>query len=73
MLFAGGIHDARSAAMVAAAAAPLAAKGPRIGVLMGTASLFTAEAVDAGAIQPAFQDVAVTFAPCSTSKGIREA
>src|SRR5262249_38838114 len=31
VLFAGGIHDARSAAMVAAAAAPLAARGARLG------------------------------------------
>ncbi|HEY4378526.1 MAG TPA: nitronate monooxygenase, partial [Acidimicrobiales bacterium] len=59
ILFAGGIHDARSAAMAAAAAAPLAARGAAIGVLMGTAYLFTTEAVAAGAIQPAFQEVAV--------------
>jgi acyl transferase domain-containing protein/NAD(P)H-dependent flavin oxidoreductase YrpB (nitropropane dioxygenase family) len=59
VLFAGGVHDARSAAMVSAAAATLAARGAHIGVLMGTAYLFTAEAVSAGAIQPAFQDVAV--------------
>src|SRR5262249_37561743 len=45
VVFAGGIHDARSAAMVAALAAPLAARGARIGVLMGTAYLFTEEAV----------------------------
>ena len=51
VLFAGGVHDARSAAMVAAAAAPLAARGARIGVLMGTAYLFTDEAVASGAIQ----------------------
>ncbi|WP_020575499.1 type I polyketide synthase [Actinopolymorpha alba] len=55
LLFAGGIHDARSAAMVATMAAPLAARGVRVGVLMGTAYLFTAEAVRYGAIQPAFQ------------------
>ena len=42
VLFAGGIHDARSAAMVAAMAAPLAARGAKVGVLMGTAYLFTA-------------------------------
>ncbi len=59
LLFAGGIHDATSAAMVAVAAAPLVAKGATIGVLMGTAYLFTDEAVAAGAIQPAFQEVAV--------------
>ncbi|MEV6645654.1 SDR family NAD(P)-dependent oxidoreductase [Amycolatopsis sp. NPDC051371] len=55
LLFAGGIHDARSAAMVAALAAPVAARGAAIGVLMGTAYLFTREAVDAGAVLPLFQ------------------
>ncbi|HTN84257.1 MAG TPA: beta-ketoacyl synthase N-terminal-like domain-containing protein, partial [Sorangium sp.] len=54
-LFAGGVHDARSAAMVSALAAPLAAAGLRVGVLMGTAYLFTAQAVASGAIAPAFQ------------------
>ena len=43
VLFAGGVHDARSAAMVAAMAAPLAERGARLGVLMGTAYLFTDE------------------------------
>ena len=55
VLFAGGIHDARSAAMVAALAAPLSARGMQVGVLMGTAYMFTAEAVETGAIVPAFQ------------------
>ena len=64
VLFAGGVHDARSAAMAAAAAATLARKGAKVGVLMGTAYLFTAEAVTGGAIQPAFQDVAVS---CDTT------
>ncbi|MFE0190120.1 SDR family NAD(P)-dependent oxidoreductase [Streptomyces sp. NPDC058989] len=59
VLFAGGIHDARSAAMAAAAAAPLAERGARIGVLMGTAYLFTEEAVATGAVRPAFQDTAL--------------
>ena len=59
VLFAGGIHDARSAAMVAAMAAPLAAKGAKIGVLMGTAYLFTEEAVACGAIQAGFQAEAI--------------
>ncbi|MEZ4402977.1 MAG: SDR family NAD(P)-dependent oxidoreductase [Kofleriaceae bacterium] len=59
VLFAGGIHDARSAAMVAAMAAPLAARGAKIGVLAGTAYLFTHEAVASGAIQPGFQAAAV--------------
>jgi NAD(P)H-dependent flavin oxidoreductase YrpB (nitropropane dioxygenase family) len=59
VLFAGGIHDARSAAMVAAMAAPLSARGAKIGVLMGTAYLFTEEAVSAGAIEPEFQTQAL--------------
>jgi acyl transferase domain-containing protein/NAD(P)H-dependent flavin oxidoreductase YrpB (nitropropane dioxygenase family) len=59
VFFAGGIHDARSTAMVAAMAAPLAARGVRFGVLMGTAYLFTAEAVEHGAIQPLFQRLVI--------------
>ncbi|MGH3940832.1 MAG: SDR family oxidoreductase [Pseudonocardiaceae bacterium] len=55
VLFAGGIHDTRSAAMVAAMAAPLARRGAGVGVLMGTAYLFTEEAVGCGAIEPLFQ------------------
>ncbi|WP_041685652.1 type I polyketide synthase [Renibacterium salmoninarum] len=57
--FAGGISDERSAAMVAAMAAPLAAKGALIGLLVGTAYLFTAEAVSSGAISRVFQDQVV--------------
>ncbi len=52
VLFAGGIHDARSAAMVSAMAERLTG----IGVLMGTAYLFTEEAVAHGAITEVFQD-----------------
>ncbi len=59
VLFAGGIHDARSAAMTAAMAAPLAQRGVKVGVLLGTAYLFTAEAVATGAITPGFQQEAV--------------
>lgn len=59
VVFAGGIHDGRSAAMVAALAAPLVAKGVKIGVLMGTAYLFTTEAVSSGAIVPTFQQQAL--------------
>ncbi|WP_233573725.1 type I polyketide synthase [Amycolatopsis panacis] len=53
--FAGGVHDARSAAAVAVAAAPLAERGAGVGVLMGSAYLFTCEAVEQGAVLPAFQ------------------
>ncbi|MER5934880.1 SDR family NAD(P)-dependent oxidoreductase [Streptomyces sp. NPDC002054] len=59
VLFAGGIHDARSAAMAAAAAGPLAEAGARVGVLMGTAYLFTEEAVAAGAVLPGFRQAAL--------------
>ncbi|ADP79620.1 type I polyketide synthase [Pseudofrankia inefficax] len=59
VLFAGGVHDARSAAMVAALASPLAARGVGVGLLMGTAYLFTREAVEHGAIQEEFQRQAV--------------
>jgi acyl transferase domain-containing protein/NAD(P)H-dependent flavin oxidoreductase YrpB (nitropropane dioxygenase family)/NAD(P)-dependent dehydrogenase (short-subunit alcohol dehydrogenase family)/acyl carrier protein len=59
VVFAGGIHDARSAALVAAMAGDLAARGIRIGILMGTAYLFTREAVATGAILPRFQDEAL--------------
>ncbi|MDK9498163.1 SDR family NAD(P)-dependent oxidoreductase [Streptomyces katrae] len=62
VLFAGGIHDGRSAAMAVAAAAPLAARGARIGVLMGTAYLFTEEAVACGAVLPVFQRTALECA-----------
>ncbi|MFJ1704978.1 SDR family oxidoreductase [Kitasatospora sp. NPDC088346] len=55
VLFAGGVHDERSAAMVAAMTAPLAGRGLAAGVLMGTAYLFTEEAVAHGAVQPEFQ------------------
>ncbi|MFD9097584.1 SDR family NAD(P)-dependent oxidoreductase [Streptomyces collinus] len=55
VFLAGGIHDERSAAMAAALAAPLTERGAAVGVLMGTAYLFTEEAVARGAIQPLFQ------------------
>ncbi|TVZ77482.1 type I polyketide synthase [Streptomyces sp. BK340] len=60
VFFAGGIHDERSAAMTAALAAPLTARGAAVGVLMGTAYLFTEEAVAHGAIQPLFQRQVLT-------------
>jgi acyl transferase domain-containing protein/NAD(P)H-dependent flavin oxidoreductase YrpB (nitropropane dioxygenase family)/NAD(P)-dependent dehydrogenase (short-subunit alcohol dehydrogenase family)/acyl carrier protein len=55
IMFAGGIHDERSAAMVAAIAAPLAARGAKIGVLMGSAYITTQEAVDCAAVNLNFQ------------------
>ncbi|MHA6326653.1 SDR family NAD(P)-dependent oxidoreductase [Roseivivax sp. CAU 1753] len=59
VLFAGGIHDATSAAIVGAFAAPLAARGIKVGVLIGTAYLFTEEAVRDGAIADTFQQTLV--------------
>ncbi len=59
VVFAGGIHDARSSALVATLAAPLAERGVKLGVLVGTAYLFTREVVDTGAIVRRFQDEAV--------------
>jgi len=55
VLFAGGIHDALSASMVAVMAAPLLQRGVRIGLQMGTAYLFTEEAVSTGAIVEDYQ------------------
>jgi len=55
VLFAGGIHDARSSAFVQVLAAPLLRRGVRVGVLMGSAYLFTKEVVQSGAIVPRFQ------------------
>ena len=59
VLFAGGIHDDLSAAMVAALAAPLSIRGIKVGVLVGTAYLFTEEAVSSGAIVKKFQEAAI--------------
>ncbi|WP_245562230.1 type I polyketide synthase [Niabella aurantiaca] len=59
VFFAGGVHDARSAAFIAVMAAPLAARGARVGVLMGTAYIFTREAVQTGAVLEQFQQQAI--------------
>jgi acyl transferase domain-containing protein/NAD(P)H-dependent flavin oxidoreductase YrpB (nitropropane dioxygenase family) len=59
VVFAGGIHDARSAAAAAVLAGDLVARGVKIGILMGTAYLFTEEAVATGAIVPRFQEEAL--------------
>ncbi len=59
VVFAGGIHDDLSAAMVAGLAAPLAQQGVKLGLLMGTAYLFTEEAVVNGAICEKFQKAAI--------------
>jgi len=59
VLFAGGIHDAVSSAMVQVLAAPLAVKGVKIGILMGSSYIFTKEIVNSGAIVPTFQTKAI--------------
>ncbi len=66
VLFAGGIHDARSAAMTATLAAALTRRGAQIGVLMGTAYILTEEAVRCGAIREEFQQVALDCAATAT-------
>ncbi|MEM9340429.1 MAG: beta-ketoacyl synthase N-terminal-like domain-containing protein, partial [Bacteroidota bacterium] len=59
VFFAGGIHDAYSSALISVMVAPLAAKGMKVGVLMGTAYLYTKEAVASGAILERFQSEAI--------------
>jgi len=59
LLYAGGVHDGRSAAAVAGVSAPLAALGVKVGVLVGTAYLFTREAVESGAVVAGFQEEAL--------------
>jgi len=59
VIFAGGIHDALTSAFVSIMAASLAARGAKIGIVMGTAYLYTTEAVASGAITPTFQELAL--------------
>src|SRR4029450_7254893 len=59
VLLAAGLPGARSASMVPAMAAPLVEKGARVGVLLGTAYLFTREAVRTGAIVEGVQEGAI--------------
>jgi len=72
VLFAGGIYNDISASMIAAMSGQLASKGVKIGVLMGTAYLFTSEVCESGAILPRFQQTAIdceTTAVIETSPG----
>jgi acyl transferase domain-containing protein/NAD(P)H-dependent flavin oxidoreductase YrpB (nitropropane dioxygenase family)/NAD(P)-dependent dehydrogenase (short-subunit alcohol dehydrogenase family) len=55
VFFAGGIHDALSAAFVRVMAGPLTARGVKAGLLCGTAYLYTQEAVEQGAISQDYQ------------------
>ena len=59
LVFAGGIHDAPSARFVAALAGQVAKSGVKVGVLVGTAYLFTVEAVTTGAIVERYQAEAI--------------
>ncbi|MEM9445730.1 MAG: SDR family NAD(P)-dependent oxidoreductase [Verrucomicrobiota bacterium] len=58
VIFAGGIHDAKSAAMATTIAQPLAEKGVQVGLLMGTGYLFTHEIVESSAVVEQFRKVA---------------
>lgn len=55
LLFAGGIHDATSSAMLQVLVAPLLTLGAKVGILMGSAYLFTREIVESGSIVQQFQ------------------
>ncbi|WP_432817446.1 SDR family NAD(P)-dependent oxidoreductase [Sulfitobacter sp. JB4-11] len=55
LLFAGGIHDTKSAAMVSALCADVAQAGARVAALIGSAYILTREACETGAILPAYQ------------------
>ncbi len=59
ILFAGGIHNNVSAAMTCSMASELSEMGVKIGFLLGTAYLFTKEAVETGAIVERFQTEAI--------------
>jgi len=55
-VFAGGVHDAASSALLQVMLAPLIEAGVRLGVIMGSAYVFTPEIVDSGAVLSGFQD-----------------
>lgn len=55
VFFAGGIHDDFSTAFVSIMSSSLSARGAKVGVLMGSAYLYTKEAVESGAIHSEFQ------------------
>ncbi|MCL2351843.1 MAG: SDR family NAD(P)-dependent oxidoreductase [Firmicutes bacterium] len=59
VFFAGGVHDALSAAFVRVAAGPLCSRGARVGLLCGTGYLYTEEAVRDGAITAAYQKLII--------------
>ncbi|MDR0350029.1 MAG: nitronate monooxygenase, partial [Coriobacteriales bacterium] len=55
VFFAGGIHDEFSAAFARIMAAPLAARDVRVGIIVGTAYLYTEEIVKRNAITKEYQ------------------
>lgn len=59
VLFAGGIHDGLSAAMVSAMCQPLVERGMKVGTVVGTGYLFTEEIVRTGAVVDMFQQVSL--------------
>lgn len=59
IVFAGGINDDLSGAIVATLAQPAVRRGIKVGLLLGTGYLFTEEIVATGAVLPRFQEVAI--------------
>ncbi|MDR3307392.1 MAG: acyltransferase domain-containing protein, partial [Coriobacteriales bacterium] len=59
VFFAGGIHDAHSAAFVSIMAAPLTARDVNVGVLAGTAYLYSNEIVSSGAITEEYRRLVI--------------
>ena len=59
IIFAGGISDKLSAAMLTAFTVPLLKLGMRIGIMMGTAYLFTKEVLSTEAIVNNYQQIAL--------------
>ncbi|MEW6278332.1 MAG: SDR family NAD(P)-dependent oxidoreductase [Candidatus Eremiobacterota bacterium] len=70
VLFAGGLGDRRAAAVAATIGGELAERGVRLGLLAGTAYLFTREAVTTGAIVPEYQRQALE---CHVTVGLESA
>ena len=59
LLFAGGIKDDVAASMISFMAAPLAECGVRLGLLLGSAYLFTHEAVKSRAVVKKYQEASL--------------
>lgn len=59
VLFGAGVHDGLTAAMAAAAAQPLVQRSMKVGMLLGTAYVFTEEALAADAITAEYQQAAL--------------